>query len=525
MRFKEFLIEASVFSRGTYSYGHKVKISDKKAGLPLFNAIKKEIPKFGLNMELEWKDPKSIKSQRGYEDYLVLIDLGRMENYQYFHIADLNVNIAIQGSDGVIEKSLVHAGEYKKFNRGDIAEGILGAALTAKLIKRGSDKIGEISEGDIKKVLSGAVSDKDSLVYSVHDKNSQISDKITFSLKLTGPSLDIISDTNEWNKFEDLFQASAHYSNSADSDRYSNYFYKNGKVDEVFVTSDGLSGQKSRKTDINVVVRDPTTGTVRSLKNVDISLKADSDQFGQSATGGFKGNANIWMEAANNLFKMFGITLSMPKTKNNIVGFYKEIYSQAATNIHNELEKASINKETTMVAKIADFIYHHATLNAPNVRIVNLEKGKSTIHSFHALKERLIKENIDLDASFKLGPRSGLPGIIIFDKNSKLKLLVIRYFSTKTQDKTAHVFEKGKLLSELTKVEKDRSNSKEKDQTSIEPKNDKSIPTVPAPNPVAKPKATTTAKSIVAPTKPVAPTTQQPDLSRSPLTAKWLNSR
>jgi len=450
MRFKEFINEASIFSRGTYSYGHKVKIAQTPKGKILATAIQKLIPEFGDNMELSWEHPSNFDLSN-----VVEIPIGRVDNNRFFHIPAIKKDIKLLASDSVIEAGLNHAGESKKFNRGDIAEGILGAALAAKLIRRGLDKIGMISDEDIKKVLSSAIINKNnSLTYTVNDKDSQIADMIMFSLRLNGPSLEIISDKAEWSKFQDLFLSSAHYANSADADRYSNYFYKNGKVDEVFITSDGLSGQKSRKTDVSAVVRDPQTGKVRTLKNVDISLKADSNQFGQQGTGGPKGGPVKWLESANTLFSPFGISVTAPATVDNIRGFYKEIYSQAASNLKKLLEQASVNKETAIIEKVADIITHHATLNVPNVRIVNLTKSVSSIHGFTSLKGKLIDHNINLDAELKVGPRSGLPSIVIFDKASKLTLVSIRFFSTQTGDKTAHVFEKGPLLHSLTKIEK-----------------------------------------------------------------------
>jgi hypothetical protein len=90
------------------------------------------------------------------------------------------------------------------------------------------------------------------------------------------------------------------------------------------------------------------------------------------------------------------------------------------------------------------------------VRVVNLEKGESTIHSFAGLKQRMLEKNVNLDVDFTIG-RSGYPTISIFDASTKQVLTKIRYFSTKTGDKSAHVFEKGPLLHDLTKVVKART--------------------------------------------------------------------
>lgn len=469
MRAFELIAEASVFSRGTYTYGHKVKIAtNSEKGRKLLSAVQDQLPDFGPEEVLTWveKAPKNA----------TVIDFGKAGSERYFSRSNDDV-IIIRGSDKSIESALNHAGESIKFNKGDIAEGVLGAAITAKLIKRGQERIGDITADDVKNVLSSAVtSSNDTLSYEVNDRNSQIADKIVFSIKLTGPSLQIINDQEQWPKFESLFGSSAHYANSTDAERYSEYFYKNGKADEVYITSDGLSGQKSRKTDVSVIVKDPATGKTRNLKNVDISLKADSKQFGQIGTGGLSGGYEKWMASARKLFEPFGIAMTditARGAKNDIVTFFKAAYIQAGEKLNQELASASVKKETSFVEKVADVIFQQATLKVPNVRIVNLEKGESSIHSFASLKQKMINGNVNLSANTSIG-RSGYPTITISDQTTGKILVKIRYFSTKLGDKSAHVFEKGPLLHELTMLSKDKSKIRKAD--AIEPKPELPVP-------------------------------------------------
>lgn len=451
MRYSE-LKEASIFSRGTYTFGHEVKVANSVAGDRLLRAIQQEVPDFAPEEILIWVEKVPKKSP--------IINLGKALGNERYFLRSNKQGFIIKGSDSTIESGLNHAGKARKFNRGDIAEGVLGAAITAKLIKRGSDRIGDITPEDVKQVLTkAALKIGSSLTYTVNDRNSDIADKIVFSIKLTGPSLDIIKDIKNWRKFEFLFSSTAHYANSLDAERYSDYFYKNGKVDEIYISSDGLSGQKSRKTDVSVVVRDPESGKVRNLKNVDISLKADSKQFGQIGTGGVSGGYAKWMESAKKLFEPFGIIMSdiaARDAKKDIVTFFKAAYIQAGEKLNQELAGANIRNETVFVEKVADVIFQQATLKVPNVRIVNLEKDQSSIHSFAALKQRMISAQVDLAAGTSIG-RSGYPTITILDKNSGKVLVKIRYFSTKNRDKSAHVFEKGPLLHSLTLLQKDKT--------------------------------------------------------------------
>ena len=220
--------------------------------------IQNVFPDFVPSETLEWVENAPADTPK--------ITLSKSQNEKYFKRENGEI-FAFVGGPSTIESILNHA---ERINRGDIAEAILGAALSAKLIKRGSDRIGTVDNNDIQTVLSKAIATTSgTLIYTVEDKNSSIADKISFRLRLPSGSMDIIKNKKTWPKFEDLFSSAVSYANSADAEKYSNHFYRNGKVDEVLITSDGVSEQKGRKTDIDVVVRDPVTGKVRNLKSLD----------------------------------------------------------------------------------------------------------------------------------------------------------------------------------------------------------------------------------------------------------------
>jgi len=525
MRANEFIIEASIFSRGTYSYGHKVKLSSSTLGIKLLNAIQEQITDFDPKEELEWVEPTDNVSAN--------IELGRGDSSDRYFKRKNGDTFVVSGSDTAIEKSLVHSGAY---NRGDIAEGLLGAAITAKLILRGGNKIGNITPDNVRGILSSSIKNNNQeLSLRVSDKNSKIADNIIFTLKLPTGSMEIISNTKNWSKFEDLFNSAVHYANSSDAERYSNYFYTNGKIDEVRIVSDGVSNQKGRKTDVQAVVSttDPTTGQVRSrqLKNVDISLKADSIRYGQHAAGGLQNSKEVWLDSAKRLFEPLGITIEMPsfeKSDNPMRNFWIKIYEQANKKLNKELANASANKETTFIEKIADLINHHGSSGNQYMKLVSFEKGQSSIHSFSQLKRKLIEQKIDLTTKMTLGPRNGLPYIHIYDKNDPTKtglLTSIRFYLTKTA--ATSVFDKGTLLHNLTRI----------DKTTI-PKDSQQQATpvaaqqqAPAQQQQAAQQAPVAAQQapVAAQQQQAAPATkqspQQPDLSRSPLTAKWMAGR
>jgi hypothetical protein len=441
MRAKELLKETSIFTRSTYTFGHMVKVSGSEKGRILSNKIQDIIPDFDPSEKLEWVESSPKNAPR--------VLLSKSENQRYFKRPNGETFIVI-GADTSIQNALNHADRY---NRGDIAEGILGAAIAAKLIKRGSDRIGDITVDNIKDVLGHALgTSANSLKYSVNDKNSKIADIINFSIRLPSGSLAAIKNQELWKQFQDLFNSAIHYANSVDAERYSNHFYQNGKVDEIIIQSDGVSDQKERKTDISVVVRDPATGKEHSLRNVDISLKADSIKYGQSTSGGLTQGPDKWLVNAKKVFEPFGINIDMPSQNNDILDFFMDVYQQAATKLDNALSGQDSNKEANFVEKIADVIQSHGVGKNKNIRLVSFSKGTSSIHSFNVLKQRLIKQNIDLGAKLKIGDRSSKPSIFIYDKNSNEILTVIRFYLTDTA--STNYFEKGPLLHKLTLITK-----------------------------------------------------------------------
>jgi len=440
MRFIDFLSEASIFTRPEmYGYGHVVRFGGDKSVPGVVEKVQGFFPDFDPQEKLTWVEDGPPDAPR--------INLVKNSpNEKSFQRENGDI-FAITGADTSIQKLLNHA---DKFNRGDIAEGILGSAITAKIIKRGSDRIGAITVEDIKHVLSSATAQDDALIFTVEDKNSVIADSVEFVLRLPQGSMIAISDERTWVQFENLFAAALHYANGSDAERYSNYFYQNGKVDQVTITSDGVSNNKSTKTDIDVKVKDPQ-GNPRTLKNVDLSLKADSPIYGQFAAGGIKKSADVWFIKSKELFEPLGITLTKPAKTNDINAFHIAVYKQVATKLHKELKNASVNKETAFVEKIADLIEGQGSLGNKSLRLVNLsKKGESSIHSFSMLKRNLLDRKIDLGVKHDVTPQAGRPRIWIYDVKSGKVLTLIRFFLS--QDKASSYFEKGELLQELTLI-------------------------------------------------------------------------
>lgn len=360
-----------------------------------------------------------------------------------------------QGSTNQIQSSLVHykgAGEDAKLtNRGETAEGILGAAMFAKFTKRESkEEIGTVTVGDIINVLDRLKNVGDDLYQLiVKDADNQHADTVTFLLKLkTGPYRDLMDPTKRTLLAPD-FSSAVGYVNSPMADRYSKYFYLNGRTDELAVIADGAASETERKTDVWVAVKDKE-GKLRQLK-LNASLKVGGvGQFGQ--VGGSD------MESMTKLWDYFGINIDPwavkfeELAKKDQLNALEYIYQRIAQRLAGELAGDNDDEEAKFVDNLAHAVTFFATLGDPNVELVDFDKGGFKILRFKNLKEKL--RNINLTATY--ASSKARPEIVIHDASDpKKKLLNIR---VKVENRPGGIYvrniiEKGSFLEEITQVQ------------------------------------------------------------------------
>lgn len=451
MRYTE-IKEASIISRpGAYEYGHKVKLQDpeKKAGGILLALIKDKIPDFDHNEVLTWVeeiDGPVIQVGKGGE--------GNMS----FQRPD-GSGFTLSGSVNQIESGLNHAAGQKGStaeNKGDLAEPLLSAAVVAKLIKRGNNNVEDINFNDLKNALNQAIESGEQ-TYRVTDLNSKVADTIEFKVAIRGPAMQFLKSKDFWPKMSNIAMAAVHYANSGQIDKYADYFYKNGKADLIKVDSDGLSDQKGRKTDIDAFVRGPD-GEMRPLKNLAISLKAGSDTIGQVGGGGLRGDGVLI--AAQKLFGPLGLKIQKPEEGiTSKTQFWVSAYTQAHNQLREILAGQDAKSEAGVVAQIGDFVAQQGSAGNPNVRLVSLKKtGKSSVHTFKNLADKLRTMNIDLDSKLSMGKGADgqRPTILIYDKNSGDWALKIRYSVANagtSKEKIWNPVEMGPLIQKLTSIQ------------------------------------------------------------------------
>ena len=318
-------------------------------------------------------------------------------------------------------------------NRGDVAEVILGAAVTSRFWKNPAGE--KVSEKDIRSIMRMVLKTNPvSLTRNDLEIDTKISDTIRFRVGVPKPAYAFLKQETEWNKISDLFKSCEAYVNS---DRrlnlQSKVLAKNGKVNDIFVNSDGTGDQKGTKADIKLEVDGKKTRNQISLK------VQGGDQFMQIGGIGFDKQEELW----SNL----GIDVSSAEEKYNAymkklqtkLTFYDRdsvtksgaadnirlaaelTYKIAAEKLQTNLDK----KDGKTIEKLAKLIKSGATKDDDNIELVKLQSGKFKKARFGKKYEENVK-NAELVVSYK---RTTDPIILVYDKNlgpTKGKLVQFR---------------------------------------------------------------------------------------------------
>jgi hypothetical protein len=460
-----------------YGPGQKFIISNSQAGQILSGSLANQGLSVSGPIELTNKSTGAdTLTMRGTYDHRVQLGTGtdayefRTEDDVYFYVV---------GTTGTIEKSLIHSKESKISNRGEVSEGILGAAMFAKFTKREpGEEVGTITAADIIKVLDTLQAQgNDTYSVTVNDANSDIADTVSFVLRLkTGPYQDLMNPLKR-NLLTNELNSAAAYVNSEMAERYSKYFYLNGRADEINIMADGAASETEKKSDVWVGVKEQN-GAMRTLK-LNASLKVGGvAQFGQVGGSSF--------ESMQTLFGYFGIDVTPylkkfeKAAKNDPVAGVEWMYRQIASDLDQMLSGDNDTIEARFVDQVARAVTHFATLGDPNVELVDFDKGGFKILRFKNLEHKL--RTIDLTAAYI--SYKARPEIVVHDAtNPSKELLRIR---CKVENKKAgpyvrNYIEKGPLLEEITKVQERKFKElelpdPEKTRVQIKPKGRKAEP-------------------------------------------------
>lgn len=266
-------------------------------------------------------------------------------------------------------------------NRGDVAEVILGAAVTAKFA---ASPPNAITKKDIENVIAKVITSKAVKLTrpDMAKGGTNINDNINFTVGVPKAAWDFISKKQNWSSVDDLFKSSMTYVNS---DRrlglQCKALYRNLKTNTVKVDSDGTGDQKGTKADIKLIVDGKVT------KN-QISLKVKGgEQFAQVAGITFDKQVKIWGDlgvdvsskkasfekllAKADLEARFKDrdTINQTDIAENVRNAAADVYKYAASELQKDF------KNGTNLDKIASFIKSGATKNDENIEFVKLKSG------------------------------------------------------------------------------------------------------------------------------------------------------
>lgn len=362
-------------------------------------------------------------------------------------------------------------GSGKGFNTGDVAEGVLGAAVAAKFINRG----GPISEKDIANVISGF----SSIEEIKSNKKGVISakagnDQITFRLVLNKTSFEALYNAATKDKYapemKGLFKSGVEYANTDDDVAAAvDKIVKDPNSNEVSVNSDGVADQKGTKADLFLNI----DGEVINL----LSLKAgDVKQFGQ-------GSGYSYEKLKDFFDSIFGINIDARLIKraeqtkandnsyaNRMTGgaeenfeIIKEIYKDIYDEISDELA-GNTNAETVFLQRLYNGIFYHATRNDPNVSMVIMKAtpnkpGFAKLTFGEELREAM--EQFDLKIKMQEDPpKLQIYGIPVgeeakeFTGNNLLLQIRSNLKGDSSKGYVRNIVEMGGLLKSIAKVEK-----------------------------------------------------------------------
>jgi hypothetical protein len=326
------------------------------------------------------------------------------------------------------------AGSAPKGNRGDMAEAIFGAAITARFLS----KTAQVTSTDVLNIISKINPSimQQKMVFDSPNKNPKIIDKVTFQLGLALNNLAAVTNKTVQSTLTDIVSASVTYANSKVVMDWADLLYKNNKFNEIQIISDGIGDQTGTKVDVRVIIDGKPT-------EINVSVKADDvKQFGQVGGSSFNAQVSLW----NQLFKAdvtnSDVNYYAMIQKKDTIGAIGEVYAYAADRFNGSFLS---NKKKTL-KDLSAGIKHFATLNEENVTLVQLSKGEAQVYEFDNL-ETLLK-NSKLRAV--LITSKATPEIQIIDDNGDI-LVSVRI---KTENKTNGIYvrnyiEKGHLLTKL----------------------------------------------------------------------------
>ena len=381
-------------------------------------------------------------------------------------------------------------------NLGDIAEAVLGAAITAKFLQGGRN----IDQAMLIDVLKKVAVSKDKIARGVTDyeDKSIANDQVSYLLKLNAKStkglkvwmtegnpmdtgvkdFTLVKEydcpTKTVTGMQEHVRNAVIYANTSDRAKVA---VDKAKADPnenlVEIISDGaeVENQSTTKVDLKILY----DGTVTRL----LSLKAGSvGQFGQVSGGTFENlqsffEQTVGITLSSNFKTQFGFKTPIndkdPSAPlfNFSKGPFQKLYDEAAKQVNLYVKDDNLAKEFDLVRTLYNNIVLHATRKEQGVIMVILSLNKATPYKELAFDDRLYDalSLYDLQMFYDKSKMSiHIYGVLLKDVATKKlgkygakldpKALLVKFGSRLSSGSVRNLVEMGDLLKELADIEK-----------------------------------------------------------------------
>lgn len=345
-------------------------------------------------------------------------------------------------------------------NKGEIVEGIYGAATMARLINRPN---ADITPQDVYKVIAGLPNVPQGGSYTVNAKetNNDISDNFELIVKLKAQPYADLKNTKKIDAMMgNIVRSVIAFVNNETIPRYAKLFSENGRPDSVDIISDGISDETGTKTDVKLIYKDENGQPIRELLKYGQSVKVGAvKQFGQVGGGAARDTLEKRFEKLEFMWEKFGVDIESLRqnfiTANRIEDAYENAYDTAAKILNDKLATANDDQEKMFLKKFINGIKYFATLNDDSVNLIQFDEKGYFVLDFKRL-DKLLDNGMDLGVSVQKGtaksdPTIKLPKITIKDNKTGTPFMSIRMYRT-SSGYIRNYIEKEAGLKNLTKA-------------------------------------------------------------------------
>lgn len=295
-----------------------------------------------------------------------------------------------------------------KYNLGDMAEGVVGAAIAARFIYKNRN----ISERQVFGVLRGMPPGKPkpgkkgletTKDFKSANLNPKVMDDVNFYLSLAEVNMTALLQPGNEDLIRPYVKSAVRYANSTNVKKWSKLIYENNKYDKIEVISDGLGGQTSTKVDVLVKVDGVTV-------DIKVSLKAgDVKQFGQVSGVEFSKQEKLWETTFGYKSEIRGLQAKYDEliSTKQVPQAVSMVYNKVAAEFNKDMKTVEKNK---VIRNLANSIKYFATLNEDNVTLLQVGNDVAKLYSFDDILEGI--KNLALQAQVTFG-KTGLPTLLI----------------------------------------------------------------------------------------------------------------